>query len=277
MLNAWTLIGFAWNAAVIIMAVAWAIARRAGNATCLEVVWSYGFAIIIWLYAFIGPGYPLRKWLIAGMVTVWSLRLGTSLLTELIRHHPVEGLRYLALREQFPKRPWLMFFGFSQYLAALLALLSAPFAIACSNPAPETNGWEIAGLMLWSTAMSGLAVAGFQLKRFRSHPNNSGKVCDAGLWRYSRHPDCFFEWLVWVAYFLFSVGSPWGWVSVYSPLLMLHLLTKVTGIPPAEARSLAALGQEYRDYQRTTRAFFPGPPNPGVSKGNYESRRHSLD
>jgi steroid 5-alpha reductase family enzyme len=264
MLNAWTLIGFAANAAVIIMAVAWVIARRVRNASCLEVVWSYGFAIIIWIYAFIGTGYPLRKGLIAGMVTLWSLRLGSSLLIDLIRHHPAEGLRYLALREQFPKRPWLMFFGFSQYLAALLALLSAPFAIACSNPAPEINGWEIAGLTLWFAAIAGQNVASFQLKHFRSNRKNFGKVCDAGLWRYSRHPDCFFEWLVWVAYFLFSLGSPWGWVSVYCPLLMLHFLTRVTGIPPAEARSLASLGQEYRHYQRTTRAFFPGPPNPGA-------------
>jgi steroid 5-alpha reductase family enzyme len=244
MLNAWTLIGFAANCAVVIMAVGWAIARRVRNASCLEVVWSYGFAIIVWLYALIGTGYPLRKWLIAGMVTLWSLRLGTSLLIDLIRHHPVEGLRYLALREQFPKRPWLMFFGVSQYLAALLALLSAPFAIACSNATAALNGWEIAGLIVWFVALAGQTLANFQLKRFRSNQRNSGKVCDAGLWRYWRHPDCFFEWLVWIAYFFFSVGSPWGWVTIYCPLLMLHFLTNVTRIPPGEVHSLASLGQK---------------------------------
>ena len=155
-----------------------------------------------------------------------------------------------------------MFFGFSQYQAALIGLLSAPFAIGCSNATPGTSGWEVAGLILWFVAIVGQTVANFQSSRFRTNQKNSGKVCDAGLWRYSRHPDCFFEWLIWVAYFIFSLGSPWGWVTVYCPLLMLHFLTQVTGIPPAEARSLKSLGDEYRHYQRTTSAFFPRPAKP---------------
>ena len=261
-MNAWTLVGFGTNAAVLIMALGWAIARRAKNASYLEVAWSYGFAVLVWIYALIAPGDPLRKWLITGMVTIWSLRLGTSFFFDVIRHHPAEGHRYVRLRDQFPKRPWLMFFGFSQYQAALLGLLSAPFAIASSNAAPGMSGWEIAGLILWLAAIAGEAVANFQFNRFRSNQKNSGKVCDAGLWRYSRHPECFFEWLIWVAYFVFSLGSPWGWITVYCPLLMLHFLIKVTGVPPAEARSLESLGDEYRHYQRTTNTFFPGPSKP---------------
>ncbi|MGA7216445.1 MAG: DUF1295 domain-containing protein [Terrimicrobiaceae bacterium] len=263
MINPWTLVGFGTNAAMILMALGWAIARGAKNASCLEVAWSYGFAVLAWIYLLIGPGEPLRKWLITGMVTVWSLRLGTSLLLGVIRHHPEEGHRYAALREQFSKRPWLMFFGFSQYQAILLGLLSVPFAIACSNAAPAINGWEVAGVILWGAANAGQTMAHFQSSRFRSNPKNSGKVCDAGLWKYSRHPDCFFEWLVWVACFVFLLGSPWGWVTVYCPLFMLHLLTRITGVPPDEARSLKSLGDAYRLYQRTTSAFFPGPPKPG--------------
>jgi steroid 5-alpha reductase family enzyme len=263
LMNAWTLVGFGTNAALIIMAVAWAITRRVKNASYLEVAWSYGFAVVGWIYALIGPAEPLRKWVITGMVTIWSLRLGTSLLFEVGRHHPAESHRYAALREQFPKRPWLMFFGFSQYQAALIGLLSAPFAIACSNAAPGMSGWEVAGLILWFLAITGQTVANFQSSRFRSDQRNSGKVCDAGLWRYSRHPDCFFEWLIWVAYFIFTLGSPWGWVTVYCPFLMLYFLTQVTGIPPAEALCLKTLGDGYRHYQRTTNAFFPGSPKPG--------------
>ncbi len=263
-MNAWVLAGFGTNAAVILMALAWAIARHVKNASYLEVAWSYGFAVVAWIYALLGTGEPLRKWIVAGMVAVWSLRLGTWLFFDVIRHHPAEGHRYAALREQFPKRPWLMFFGFSQYQAALLGLLSAPFAIACSNAASGMSGWEVAGLVLWLAAIAGETVANLQLRRFRSNQANSGKVCDAGLWRYSRHPDCFFEWLIWVAFFIFAIGSPWGWVTVYCPLIMLYFQTKVTGVPPAEARSVKSLGDEYLDYQRTTSAFFPGPPKPGL-------------
>ncbi|HEY5704746.1 MAG TPA: DUF1295 domain-containing protein [Terrimicrobiaceae bacterium] len=245
-MNAWTLAGFGMNAAMIIMAAGWAIARRIKNASYLEVVWSYGFSAVVWLYALIGPGDPVRKWLITGMATLWSLWLGTSLLIEAMRHHPAETRRYVELRKQFPKRPWLMFFGFSQYQAALLALLSAPFAIACSNATPGITGWEIAGFALWLVAIGGNAAANFQSSRFRSDPKNSGKVCDVGLWRYSRQPDSFFQWLIWVAYFIFSVGSPWGWVTVYCPLIMLYFLTQVAGISPA----------------------FPGPPKPNHRSPN---------
>jgi len=261
-MNAWTLVGFGINAAVIVMALAWVIARRLKNASYLDVAWSYGFAVVVFIYAAIGPGDPLRKWLITGMVTIWSARLGTVLLFDVIRHHPEEGPRYVALREQFPKRPWLMFFGFSQYQAALSGLLSAPFAIACSNSSPGISGPEVAGLILWVAAISGETAANLQIRRFRSNQKNSGKVCDAGLWRYSRHPDYFFEWLIWIAYFLFSLGSPWGWVTVYCPLIMLYSLTKVSGIPQGEARSLKLLGGEYRQDQRTTSAFFPRRPEP---------------
>jgi steroid 5-alpha reductase family enzyme len=259
-MNAWTLAGFGLNAAMVIMAFAWLIGRRLKNASSLDVGWSYGFAVVVCMYAVMGSGDPLRKWLLAGMVTLSSLRRGTSLLLDIIRHHPEEGQRYAMLREQFPKRPWLMLFGYSQYQAALIGLLSAPLAIICSNPSPALSGVEVAASILWVAAICGEAAAGFQSMRFRSDPKNSGKACDAGLWRYSRHPDYFFEWLIWTAYFFFALGSPWGWTTIYCPLLVLYSLTRVSGIPLAEARSLRLLGDEYRRYQHTTAAFFPRPP-----------------
>jgi steroid 5-alpha reductase family enzyme len=221
-MNAWTLIGFGANASMLIMAVAWAVARRAKNASYLDVAWLFGFAIIGCLYALIGTGDPFKKALLTSMVTIWSLRLGTSLLLDVLRNHPAERPRFVALREQFPKRPWLMFFGFSQYQAALLTLLSAPFAIVCSNPTREMNGWEIAGLLLWVLAMSGETLARVHSIRFRFTQENSSRGAHLGLWRLSRHPNLFFEWLVSVSYFFFSIGSPWGWVTFYCPILMLY-------------------------------------------------------
>ena len=99
-----------------------------------------------------------------------------------------------------------------------------------------------------------------QLALFKAQPASKGRVCDFGLWKYSRHPNYFFEWLVWIAYFVFALGSPWAWVGLASPLLMLFFLTRMTGIPPAEARALASRGDAYRDYQRRTSAFIPWFP-----------------
>ncbi|CAN5700253.1 DUF1295 domain-containing protein [soil metagenome] len=259
-MNAWILGGLGTDVAVVLMFFVWIICKRLNNAGFVDVAWSYGFAIVVWIFYALGPGLPLRKLLIAVMVTLWSIRLGTHLLIRVKKHHPVEDSRYAALRIKFPNRPWFMFFAFFQMQAVLIGILSAPFAVICANRASSLTGWEMAGLILWVLAFCGEALSDHQLKSFASDPSNKGKVCRVGLWKYSRHPNYFFEWLIWVAWFVFAVGSPWGWVTFFSPLLMLHFLTKVTGIPPAEAHSLEARGEAYREYQRTTSAFIPWFP-----------------
>ena len=138
-MNAWILTGFGLNVAMIVMAIAWVIARRLRNVSFLDVAASLGFAIVVCSYAAIGAGDPARKWLIAGMVTIWSLRLASLLLIDVLRQHPQEGQRYLALREHFPKRPWLMFFGFSQYLAALRHLALGTLCHHLFEPSSRTG------------------------------------------------------------------------------------------------------------------------------------------
>lgn len=259
-MNAWVLVAFGVNVSMALMAVVWAVCKRLNNAGFVDVAWSYGFAVVVAMYAAMGPGDPLRKGLIMAMVGVWSLRLGTHLLIRVAGHHPTEDARYAALREAFPKRVWLMFFGFFLLQGLLIGILSAPFAVACANPAPGLGPWEIAGAALWVLALGGEVLADGQLKRFRADPANKGRVCQTGLWRYSRHPNYFFEWVIWVAFFVFACGSPWGWVTFFCPLIMLHFLLNVTGVPPAEEQSLKSRGDAYREYQRTTSVFVPLPP-----------------
>lgn len=259
-MNAWVLVAFGVNVSMALMAVVWAICKRLNNAGFVDVAWSYGFAVVVAMYVVMGPGDPLRKGLIMAMVGVWSLRLGTHLLIRVAGHHPTEDARYAALREAFPKRVWLMFFGFFLLQGLLIGILSAPFAVACANPAPGLGPWEIAGAALWVLALGGEVLADGQLKRFRANPAKKGRVCQTGLWRYSRHPNYFFEWVIWVAFFVFACGSPWGWVTFFCPLIMLHFLLNVTGVPPAEEQSLKSRGDAYREYQRTTSVFVPLPP-----------------
>jgi steroid 5-alpha reductase family enzyme len=119
---------------------------------------------------------------------------------------------------------------------------------------------EWAGAALWLIAISGEALSDAQLSWFKRSPANRGQVCDAGLWRYSRHPNYFFEWLIWVSYFLFASAAPWGWVSILSPACILFLLLRVTGIPATEEQSVRSKGDLYRRYQERTSAFVPLPP-----------------
>lgn len=259
-MNPWILGGLGFNLAMVFMAVTWAICRRLNNASFVDVAWVYSFTLIVGFFSLVGPGDPFRKALITAMVTLWSLRLGTHLLIRAIRLHPRENPRYRGLREQFPQRTWFMFFGFFELQAVLIALLSIPFAIISSNPTPGLSPWEILGALIWLVGFVGETLADFQLHRFRSAPENKGAVCANGLWRYSRHPNYFFEWIVWIGYFVFALGSPWGWITFFCPVLILHFLLNVTGIPPAEEQSLASRGDAYRDYQHGTSPFIPMPP-----------------
>jgi steroid 5-alpha reductase family enzyme len=242
------------------MVCVWVFARRMNNAGIVDIWWSFAFAPVALFYGIFGSGNMLRNSLVAAMVCAWSLRLGFHLYKRVMSHHPQEDPRYAALRQQFPKRTWLMFFGFFQLQGLLVGLLSLPVALACSNAAKGIGAFEMVGVGLWLVAIGGEAVADMQLALFKAHPAAKGRVCDLGLWKYSRHPNYFFEWCVWIAYFVFSIGSPWWWIGIASPLLMLFFLTCVTGIPPSEAHSLASRGEAYRNYQRRTSAFLPWFP-----------------
>jgi steroid 5-alpha reductase family enzyme len=175
-------------------------------------------------------------------------------------HHPVEDGRYVQLRRDWAGNFGPKMFGFFQLQAASVVLLGAGFLLICRNPAPALQPLEIAGIVLWVIALAGEALADAQLAAFKREPANRGRVCAVGLWRYSRHPNYFFEWLVWVAYFVFALASPQGWIAVVGPASILYLLLRVTGIPLTEEQSLRSKGEAYRQYQKTTSAFVPWFP-----------------
>jgi steroid 5-alpha reductase family enzyme len=236
-------------------AVVWAISVRIRNYGLLDVAWSYGVAILAPMYAWFAPGEPLRKWLLAGVGFAWSLRLGTYILVRVVRHHPAEDPRYQTLRKRWPGAGrFLLFF---ELQAALVAVFSLPFLFASFNRSPALAPIEIAGLALALAALVGETVADLQLAAFKRLASSKGRVCQVGLWRYSRHPNYFFEALIWWAFFVVASGSPYGWIAIVCPLSMLYFLLRVTGIPLTEEYAVKSKGEEYREYQRVTSAFVP--------------------
>jgi steroid 5-alpha reductase family enzyme len=250
-----TLLAAALASAVTYFAVTWAISVRIRNYGLLDVAFSYGVAILAPMYACFGPGYPLRKWAFAAIGVAWSLRLGTYILVRVVKHHPAEDARYQTLRARWPGP--LQFLGFFQLQAVLVVIFSLPFLLAAFNSAPSLSTVECAGMAIAAAAVLGEAIADLQMQAFKRRPENRGRVCDAGLWRYSRHPNYFFESMVWWGVFLVALASPWGWVTIACPLLMLYFLFKVTGIPLTEEYAVRSKGDAYREYQRTTSAFVP--------------------
>lgn len=236
----------------------WLWHLRLRNAGIVDVGWAATLAGMATLYAMVGSGYGPRRWLIAGMVSVWGLRLAAYLWRDRVRGRPEDG-RYAALR-QGRRSASLFFFWFFQAQALLNVLLSSPALVASFNTAMPLQPLEFAAVGLWGIALLGESVADRQLERFKADASNRGRTCRVGLWNYSRHPNYFFEWLIWVAYAMFGVASPGGVITLACPAVMLFLLFRVTGIPATEAQALRTKGDDYRQYQATTSVFVPWFP-----------------
>jgi steroid 5-alpha reductase family enzyme len=246
-------------ALAVMMFVIWLLSVRLNNGGIVDVGWSLGLVILSVWYAWHGPGFAPRQWFMAGMVTFWGLRLALHLVRRIASE--AEDGRYQQLRRDWAgKNINLRFLFFFECQALLDVFLSLPMLLAALNPVPQLSALEYAGVALWLVALSGESVADAQLAAFKRDPANRGRVCQVGLWRYSRHPNYFFEWFIWLAWMIYALASPWGWLSVVCPALMLFFLFRVTGIPATEAQALRSRGDEYARYQQTTSAFIPWFP-----------------
>lgn len=244
----------------LMMLLVWGIALRIRNAGIVDIAWALGFAPLALLYRFLTPGDTLRGNVITLMAVLWSVRLGFHLWKRVMGHHPEEDGRYRELRRAVVGRENFFFFWFFQAQALLLAILSTPFLLSDLDHRPGLGVAEVAGFTLWIVALAGETLSDRQLAAFKADPANRGKVCATGLWRFSRHPNYFFEWLVWVAFFLFAMPSPWGSTTLFAPVVMLFFLLRVTGIPYTEEQSIRSKGDAYREYQRVTSPFIPWFP-----------------
>jgi steroid 5-alpha reductase family enzyme len=240
-----------------IMVGVWIWANKIKNAGVVDIFWSYNFPIIAIILFFLGDGLDTRRMLICAMIAIAGFRLGTHLMVRVVSHLDVEEGRYKQLRKEWAPNPDRKFFWFFQMQALSNVFLAIPFFIVVENTDPQLSILEYAGVALWAVAFLGESLADWQLKQFKKDPANKGEVCDKGLWNYSRHPNYFFEWLIWVAYFVFALASPYGYLAIISPLVILYLLLKVTGIPATEEQSLRSKGDKFRAYQKTTSVFVP--------------------
>ncbi len=238
------------------MAGAWWLQRRLQDAGWVDVVWTFSLGLA-GVVAVLATGQGARAWLVAALVAAWALRLGLYILGR-TRGGP-EDSRYNHFRREWGAAFQQRMFGFLMIQAAAAALLLLPMVLAAASPRPL--GWPDAlAVLVLAVAVLGEGAADAQLGRFRANPANHGKVCDAGLWAWSRHPNYFFEWLHWLAYPLFALGADYGWLALLGPGFMYWLLVHVSGIPPLEAQMLRSRGDAYRAYQRRVSAFIPLPP-----------------
>jgi len=245
--------------AFMVMNLVYLLVRWTGRVAIVDVGWAYGVVLVLFLYASAGTGEPWRRVLLLVMGGGWGLRLGTHLLTDRVLRGAEDG-RYVALMKHWGKGAGRKMFWFHQAQAVLVVVMSLPFYSIANGLESALRVWDIAALALWLVSIAGEALADRQLARWRSDPANAGRTCNSGLWRYSRHPNYFFEWLHWWAYVLLGLSAPHGWLTLIGPVLMFAFLFRFTGIPYAETQALRSRGEDYARYQRTTNRFFPWRP-----------------
>ncbi len=243
-----------------VFAAFYRVARRLDNYGVVDVVWSYAFGLVALLYAALAGGWAPRRALVATLIAVWSARLGTYLYRRVMGHHPEEDGRYKEMRARWAKNFAREMFRFYQFQAVSVVVLAIPFLLALGRPEPRFTALDWAALALFLVAQTGEALADAQLAALKKNPANRGRVCDAGLWSVSRHPNYFFVSLTWLSFALFALPAPWGWLGLIAPASILYLLLFVTGIPMTEQQAVRTKGDAYRDYQRRVSAFVPWFP-----------------
>lgn len=243
-----------------LMTLLWLLSLAMKDASIVDIFWGTGFVISGWVYYFLAPeGFPARKLLLNGLVTIWGLRLSIHLALRNLGKG--EDFRYRKWREQFGERWWyLSYVRVFLFQGFLMWLIGAPLLAAQFYPGPNRLTWlDGLAVLVWLVGLFFEAVGDWQLARFKADPDNKGKVLRSGVWRYTRHPNYFGDAAQWWGFYFFALATGGGWWTIFSPAIMSIFLRSVSGVTLLE-KSLKDSKPGYRDYVKSTNAFVPWFP-----------------
>ncbi|MBV7265311.1 DUF1295 domain-containing protein [Erythrobacter ani] len=255
------------NAAVLVVLVLiqWVISVRINDVSFVDAFWGAGMgvmALVSWIQLD-EPG-PLATLLLA-MTAAWGFRLGIYLFARWWKHG--EDKRYkMILKKDREKGNFVIAALTKVWLgqAVLLFAVSSPAQVgilASEAPAPIT-ALAYAGVAVFLIGIFFEWVGDWQLTRFKNNPENDGKVLDTGLWRYTRHPNYFGDFMAWWGIWLVCASAGWEYAlyTVIGQIFLTFTLTKWSGVTLLEKGMDKSKGDKYADYKRRTSAFVPMPP-----------------
>lgn len=252
---------------------------RTGRMSYVDIAWPFGVALIGAQLLLFAEGNTQRIIAVGTVYLFIGLRMGLGALTMARKTGVIvktEFPRYQYRRMEFEKSgtkhgTLLMLLEIMAQGLANISVLALPGFLIAINPEPSISNWELAGLALWAIAYTLESVADGQKMLFVS--KNPKGVCNIGLWRYSRHPNYFSEWLVWTGLVVATVPS-WlrltdseslaiwlvlGIGAACASAMLYITLVYLTGAKPAEYYSVRKR-PEYKAYQEQTSMFFPWFP-----------------
>lgn len=230
----------------------WCVYRLTKNPSVVDVSWSLGLMISGLIYLWSMP-INYRSAVIGILIIIWALRLAGYLYYARIMRGHVDK-RYTALSTNWKMSQALGFFLNFQLQGVLIFIISSVFYWIGSSSNSSLNLIDQIAIIVVVLGIMGESLADLQLNQFKA--SQKGGVCKVGLWKYSRHPNYFFDWLTWMGFALFAVQSYPGYLGIISPLFLYILFTRITG-PLTERGSVQSKGKKYIDYQNQTSMFFP--------------------
>ncbi|MDP1880563.1 MAG: DUF1295 domain-containing protein [Parachlamydiaceae bacterium] len=257
MIHFFLMLGINFVVVEALMILFWVLYLVRKNVSVIDIGWGIGFILAALTDFILGDGYLWRQVLVLLIVSLWGLRLTMYLAGRFIPDRDDPRYRMVLENWGYIKSPIFQVLGLFLFQGLLITVLSIPFILMNQNVLPFFSAGEVFGLLIWAIGLVGETVADSQLSQFKDDSNHHGQVCSVGLWKYSRHPNYFFEWIVWIGYAVMAFSAPWGWLGMISPVLMIILLYRVSGIPYSEAQALSTRGEAYEEYQRNTSKFFP--------------------
>lgn len=249
---------------VVVMLLCYIYCQSRQRAGLVDAAWAFCISVTAIGAALLqSQGDVLVRWVVGGLTGLWFARLSWHLARRYWQEDE-EDSRYAAMRKALKQHQAVGFFGFFMAQALMALLFSVPMLLLTAQPSAVWSSgyqvWLAMAVVIGLVALIGETVADQQLYRFKQDTANRGKTLRTGLWRYSRHPNYFFEWLHWFAYPIIGIGTGMSYLWIY-PLLMFGFLYYFTGIPFSERQALRNRGEDYRQYQQQTSLFFPWKPN----------------
>lgn len=251
---------------------------RTKRVSYVDIAWPFGVALVGLQIILLGDADPLHKIAIGSMYLFIGLRMGLGALAMAKRtgiifktEFPRYDFRRMVLEKSGAKNVDAHLLGeiMTQGFANCTVLALPGFLIA-TNTLGTISALEIIGFCLWVSAYILESIADGQKLLFISKRENKGGVCNIGLWKYSRHPNYFAEWLVWTGLVVAAIPS-WlalsevetlpVWIglgigALCASVMMYITLVHLTGATPAEYYSVKKR-KDYKAYQQTTNKFFP--------------------
>ncbi len=236
----------------------WLLSLLKRDASIADVLWGPLFVVIAVTTLLLGSGTGPRRFLVLSLVAAWAARLTLHLARRNLGQG--EDARYRAMRARHGER-FAIISLFTVFLCqpVLAWIIAAPvIAVMQDASSARLSASDALGTLVFLMGLATEAVADHELAKFRQDPGNRERVLDRGLFRYSRHPNYFGEFVLWWGLGSFGLASG-SVASLLGPALLSVLLLRVSGVTLLES-TIVSRRPDYARYQATTNAFFPGRP-----------------